>query len=370
MFAIALWDETERRLLLARDRFGIKPLFHAQAGDALAFASELKALRLAPGFDETIDPEAVDAFLAFNSIPAPLTIFASARKLPPGHLLVPPGRRDGTIERFGAPEARRRRPRCGARTRPRWPPSCARPCATRCAPTSSPTCRWACSCRAAWTRRCCAHWPPRSRASECRRSRSASRSARSTSSTSPARMAERYRTDHHELILKPDAAAAAARDRRVLRRAVRRQLGAADVPGLPAGVRAREGGPVRRGRRRALRRLRDLRGRPALRARTGQGGAHRQAVRRAPAELIAPSVARVPRQALRARRAPTAARAPPRLEGDLRPRRARGPAARRARRPRPARTSTASATPRPRARSRSRGYRTSTSASTSSTTCW
>jgi asparagine synthase (glutamine-hydrolysing) len=103
MFAIALWDEAEQRLLLARDRFGIKPLFHARAGDTLAFASELKALRLAPGFDETIDPEAVDAFLAFNSIPAPLTIFKSARKLPPGHLLVHQGDAT-TIERFARPE--------------------------------------------------------------------------------------------------------------------------------------------------------------------------------------------------------------------------------------------------------------------------
>jgi asparagine synthase (glutamine-hydrolysing) len=102
MFAIALWDAAERRLVLARDRFGIKPLFHTEAGGALAFASELKALRLAPGFDETVDPEAVEAFLAFNSIPAPLTIFKAARKLPPGHVLV--HQRGATrIERFARP---------------------------------------------------------------------------------------------------------------------------------------------------------------------------------------------------------------------------------------------------------------------------
>ncbi|MFL5903238.1 MAG: asparagine synthase (glutamine-hydrolyzing), partial [Solirubrobacteraceae bacterium] len=102
MFALALWDARERRLVLARDRFGIKPLFWAEPGGALAFASELKALRLAPGFREDVDPEALDAFLAFNSIPAPLTIYAGARKLPPGHVLV--GQRGAIrIERFARP---------------------------------------------------------------------------------------------------------------------------------------------------------------------------------------------------------------------------------------------------------------------------
>jgi len=88
MFAIALWDERERRLLLARDRFGIKPLYYRLADGTLSFASELKALMLQPGFSREIDPRAVAAFLAFNSIPAPLTIFAEARKLPPGTLAV------------------------------------------------------------------------------------------------------------------------------------------------------------------------------------------------------------------------------------------------------------------------------------------
>ena len=86
MFAIALWDARERRLLLARDRFGIKPLYYRLAGGTLCFASELKALIEQPGFSRAIDPRAVAAFLAFNSIPAPLTIFAEARKLPPGTL--------------------------------------------------------------------------------------------------------------------------------------------------------------------------------------------------------------------------------------------------------------------------------------------
>ncbi|HET7121921.1 MAG TPA: asparagine synthase (glutamine-hydrolyzing) [Solirubrobacterales bacterium] len=87
MFAIALWDKRRRRLLLARDRFGIKPLYYRHSGGGLSFASELKAMLEQPGFSREIDPRAVSAYLAFNSIPAPLTIFAEARKLPPGHLL-------------------------------------------------------------------------------------------------------------------------------------------------------------------------------------------------------------------------------------------------------------------------------------------
>jgi asparagine synthase (glutamine-hydrolysing) len=82
MFAIAIWDARPRRLVLARDRFGIKPLYYRAADGELAFASELRAL---PRGD--IDLEALEAFLAFNSIPAPLTIFKEIRKLPPGHLL-------------------------------------------------------------------------------------------------------------------------------------------------------------------------------------------------------------------------------------------------------------------------------------------
>jgi asparagine synthase (glutamine-hydrolysing) len=87
MFAIALWDDRRQRLLLARDRFGIKPLYYRLVDGELSFASELKALIEQPGFSRAIDPEALAAYLAFNSIPAPLTIFSEARKLPPGHLL-------------------------------------------------------------------------------------------------------------------------------------------------------------------------------------------------------------------------------------------------------------------------------------------
>ena len=83
MFAVAIWDAPRRRLTLARDRFGIKPLYYRDLGGELAFASELRALPRGE-----IDVDAVEAFLAFNSIPAPYTIFREIRKLPPGHLLV------------------------------------------------------------------------------------------------------------------------------------------------------------------------------------------------------------------------------------------------------------------------------------------
>jgi asparagine synthase (glutamine-hydrolysing) len=82
MFAVAIWDATRRRLVLARDRFGIKPLYYRLDDVSLAFASELDALPRGE-----VDLDALEAFLAFNSIPAPLSIFREIRKLPAGHIL-------------------------------------------------------------------------------------------------------------------------------------------------------------------------------------------------------------------------------------------------------------------------------------------
>jgi asparagine synthase (glutamine-hydrolysing) len=91
MFAVAVWDLRRRRLVLARDRYGIKPLYYRERDGMLSFASELKALLRQPGFSREIDLGALEAYLAMNFVPAPLTIFREARKLPAGHLLVSEG---------------------------------------------------------------------------------------------------------------------------------------------------------------------------------------------------------------------------------------------------------------------------------------
>jgi asparagine synthase (glutamine-hydrolysing) len=102
MFALALWDAPRRRLLLARDRFGIKPLYYRDQSDALSFASELKSLMRQPGFRREVDLDALEAFLTFGWVPTPLTIFRDARKLPAGSALVA---ENGTvsIERYARP---------------------------------------------------------------------------------------------------------------------------------------------------------------------------------------------------------------------------------------------------------------------------
>jgi len=97
MFAIAIWDGRRQRLALARDRFGIKPLYYRAGGGGLEFASELRALPRGE-----VDLDALEAFLAFNSIPGPLTIFRDVRKLLPGHLLIWE-RAKKRIERFARP---------------------------------------------------------------------------------------------------------------------------------------------------------------------------------------------------------------------------------------------------------------------------
>jgi asparagine synthase (glutamine-hydrolysing) len=88
MFAIALWDDRRKRLLLARDRFGKKPLLYAEAGGRLWFGSEFQALLADPAIGRDIDYEALDEYLSFMSVPAPRTIYRQIRKLPPAHVLV------------------------------------------------------------------------------------------------------------------------------------------------------------------------------------------------------------------------------------------------------------------------------------------
>jgi asparagine synthase (glutamine-hydrolysing) len=87
MFAFALYDLQSRTLWLARDRTGKKPLYYYCDSDRFAFSSELQALRQVPGLRLTLSPRAVDAFLRYNYVPSPHTIYREVRKLPAGHLL-------------------------------------------------------------------------------------------------------------------------------------------------------------------------------------------------------------------------------------------------------------------------------------------
>jgi asparagine synthase (glutamine-hydrolysing) len=88
MYALALWDGARRRLVLARDRMGEKPLYWAVADGQLVFGSELTALMAHPGVEPGIDPASLSAYLAHEYVPAPRTILRAVSKLEPGHVLV------------------------------------------------------------------------------------------------------------------------------------------------------------------------------------------------------------------------------------------------------------------------------------------
>ena len=88
MFAIAIWDAPRKRLVLARDRFGKKPLFYHAGSRDLVFASELGALAASRRFDKRPDLDAINAFITIQYVPAPMTAFEGVKKLPAGHRLV------------------------------------------------------------------------------------------------------------------------------------------------------------------------------------------------------------------------------------------------------------------------------------------
>lgn len=90
MFAVALWDRQKRQLFLVRDRLGIKPLYYGWCGSTFLFGSELKALRVYPGFNAEIDRDALCLYLRHNYIPTPYTIYKGIYKLLPGHILTVP----------------------------------------------------------------------------------------------------------------------------------------------------------------------------------------------------------------------------------------------------------------------------------------
>jgi asparagine synthase (glutamine-hydrolysing) len=87
MFAFAIWDSSKKKLFIARDRLGIKPLFYALIGDTLYFASEMKAILQYSFFPREMDMDALGAYFMLSYIPAPMTIFKHIRKLLPGHAL-------------------------------------------------------------------------------------------------------------------------------------------------------------------------------------------------------------------------------------------------------------------------------------------
>jgi asparagine synthase (glutamine-hydrolysing) len=99
MFALALWNEARRELVLARDRFGKKPLYYAEIGDSLLFASELKGLLQHPQCPRELDLASLSRYLALEYVPTPHAIFSGVRKLPGGHVL---RWRDGrtSVERY------------------------------------------------------------------------------------------------------------------------------------------------------------------------------------------------------------------------------------------------------------------------------
>ncbi len=99
MFAFAIWDESKRRLLLARDRLGVKPLYYTINNGRLLFASEIKALLEHPDVARDVDEESLYHYLTFLTTPAPKTLFKGISKLPPGHML--------TCDEHGRIEVRR-----------------------------------------------------------------------------------------------------------------------------------------------------------------------------------------------------------------------------------------------------------------------
>lgn len=97
MFAIAIWDSREQRLVLIRDRMGIKPLYYALPGRELVFASEIKSILLHPDVEKKLNPEAIHHYLSFKNVPAPFTSFQGIFALEPGHMAV---FQDGRLEAF------------------------------------------------------------------------------------------------------------------------------------------------------------------------------------------------------------------------------------------------------------------------------
>jgi asparagine synthase (glutamine-hydrolysing) len=153
MFAFALWDQTKRRLLLARDRLGERPLYYHADARRIVFGSELKALLCEKDLPRDVDPAAIDDYLAYGYIPAPATVFKGVHKLQAGERLAWEQGRVRTSRYwtppFGPPVERPRR----STSR-----SCVRSSRTRCGCGCARTCPSAPSCPAASTRTASSRW--------------------------------------------------------------------------------------------------------------------------------------------------------------------------------------------------------------------
>jgi asparagine synthase (glutamine-hydrolysing) len=104
MFGLAFWDDREKRLLLARDPLGIKPLYLSMEGDCLRFASQVKALEAGGAVSRAVDPAGLAGFLLWGSVPEPFTIRSAVRALPAGHCRIVEDGRAGEPLSFGRPE--------------------------------------------------------------------------------------------------------------------------------------------------------------------------------------------------------------------------------------------------------------------------
>jgi asparagine synthase (glutamine-hydrolysing) len=113
MFALAIWDARQQQLLLARDRLGEKPLVYREEPGRLLFASELKSLLEVPGVPRDLDSQSLDAYLTYQYVPHPRTIFRGIHKLPPGHLAIYAGGRL-EVRRYWNPDFSVERPQSRA----------------------------------------------------------------------------------------------------------------------------------------------------------------------------------------------------------------------------------------------------------------
>ena len=106
MFAVALWSEFDRRLVLARDRLGIKPLYIARHGEDLYFGSELKTILIHPEIERWLSLDGLDCYLSLNYVPAPWTLVEGIEKLLPGQWLEWQGGQIRTQRYWGLPEGK------------------------------------------------------------------------------------------------------------------------------------------------------------------------------------------------------------------------------------------------------------------------